>query len=190
MIPLSHLPINCVRRAPPLAAAIGRWSHRNNISTSAAKSMLGLADQQVLSVRQLRQAYFELAKQCHPDVASRTQLDFREITEAYEHLLNRGGFCDEADLANAVTADEEDEYRRACDAVLNLPAEVVEECKQNPLFRRWLGGNTDGAQYWRIFFAGHGGLAQKLRPPAGLLGEERQDGTGKRLATRRKRTRR
>jgi len=139
-------------------------------------------------VRELRHAYFEVAKQCHPDVAHDTKLDFRDITEAYEHLLS-GDQCSKEDLADMVTISEEEEYREACDVILNLPAEVVEECKRNPLFRRWLGGNTDGAQHWRIFFAGNGGLAQKLRPLAGYLGEGKKGGTARRLETRRKRTR-
>ena len=41
--------------------------HRRDISTSAAKSMLGFAKNQRFSVKELREAYFQAAKLCHPD---------------------------------------------------------------------------------------------------------------------------
>lgn len=95
-------------------------------------------------------------------------LDFVEITEAYEYLLNNG-HASVAEGAELVSVEEENEYRAACHEVLGINAEIVEESKLNPMFRHWLEGNTDGAQHWRSFLAAHGGLAQKLRPLAGYL---------------------
>mmetsp|Transcript_15295 Transcript_15295/g.32368 ORF Transcript_15295/g.32368 Transcript_15295/m.32368 type:complete len:209 (+) Transcript_15295:104-730(+) len=196
---------SCVRRSyrTPLASiAHGLCRH---ISTIAAKSMLGFSEKQKPTIRELRHAYFEAAKLCHPDVVKQQQqqqrdddefdaidntpLDFRDITEAYEHLLSGDHIeCDSEEMYNIVTTTEEEEYRHACETVLGLPAEIVEESKQNPMFRHWLGGNTDAAHHWRVFFAGNGGLAQKLRPPAGYLGKGKE-GPVKKSETRRKRTR-
>lgn len=146
------------------------------ISTFAAKSMLGFSDNEKFSIRELRHAYFEAAKRYHPDVvqADDATTDFRNITEAYEHLLSGNhttinGNKEEEILENIVTISEEEEYRHACQSVLGLSAEIVEESKQNPMFRKWLMGNTDAAHHWRVFFAANGGLAQKLRPPDGYL---------------------
>jgi DnaJ-class molecular chaperone len=173
-----------------------RSLHRG-ISTSAAKSMLGFAEDQNFSIRELRHAYFEAAKRYHPDVVRQQQseghdspLDFRDITEAYEHLLSgdHSTQYSEEEMANIVTISEDEEYRQACHAMLGLPAEIVEESKQNPMFRRWLTGNTDAAHHWRAFFAAHGGLAQKLRPPAGYLGQGGEKAL-KKSETRRKKSR-
>lgn len=170
--------------------------------------MLGFSDDEKFTVRELRDAYFEAAKRHHPDVVQNNRggaedgvgaattteraLDFRDITEAYEHLLN-GECChntqlSEEELEQIVTISEEEEYRQACQSILGLPAEIVEESKQNPMFRKWLVGNTDAAHHWRMFFAGHGGLAQKLRPPAGYLGRGEEEVVRK-SDTRRKRRR-
>jgi hypothetical protein len=129
-----------------------------------------------LKLMELRNAYFELAKRTHPDLqnqeTSDTSVDFRDITEAYEHLLrfelskNGNTTIKETDV---ISKEEEQIYREACLSVLGISAEIVEESKQNAMFRHWLGGNTDGAQYWKAFFAVHGGLAQKLRAPAAFL---------------------
>lgn len=149
------------------------------ISTAAAKRILGLDTSTTPTVQELRSAYFGLAKTTHPDVQQRFHDNendavdpaaaFRQLTVAYEHLLH-GGHAKDVDSFR-ITVDEEDEYRRACELVLGIKAEIVEESKTNPMFRHWLDGNTDGAQHWRMFFAVHGGLAQKLRPPAGYLEE-------------------
>ena len=185
--------------------------HRRHISTSAAKSMLGFSEDQQFSIRELRHAYFEAAKRYHPDVARRSQqqndekntditiptIDFRDITVAYEHLLN----CDHhlqhnntsfstEDMENIITIDEDEEYRQACQSQLGLPAEIVEESKRNPMFRKWLLGNTDSAHIWRVFLSSNGGLAQKLRPIAGYLGKGGEVGVVKKSETRRRRPRR
>merc|ERR1712127_1029398 len=110
-----------------------------------------------------------------------------DITEAYEHLLNGDHLqSSKEEMANIVTTTEEEDYRQACQIILGLPAEIVEESKQNPMFRKWLVGNTDAAHHWRVFFAAHGGLAQKLRPPAGYLGKGKDDVVVKKSETRRK----
>ena len=184
----------CLRLTPTF-----RLLHRG-ISTSAAKSMLGFAEDQNFSIRELRHAYFEAAKLCHPDVIRQHQsdgnvdndtlLDFKDITEAYEHLLSgdHSAQFSKVELANIISVSEDEEYRQACHAVLGLSAEIVEESKQNPMFLRWLTGNTDAAHHWRVFLAAHGGLAQKLRPPAGYLGQGRERAVMK-SETRRKKPR-
>ena len=158
--------------------------------------MLGFAEDQNFSIRELRHAYFEAAKRCHPDVVRQHQsdgnadIDFKDITEAYEHLLSgdhKSQFSKE-ELTNIITVSEDEDYRQACHTVLGLSAEIVEESKQNPMFRRWLTGNTDAAHHWRVFLAAHGGLAQKLRPPAGYLGQGGERAVMK-SETRRKKSR-
>mmetsp|Transcript_29631 Transcript_29631/g.62835 ORF Transcript_29631/g.62835 Transcript_29631/m.62835 type:complete len:196 (-) Transcript_29631:145-732(-) len=182
-------------------SALTRGMLCRSISTTAAKSMLGFSEEEKFTIRELRHAYFEAAKRHHPDVVQQHQqtdnansdgaLDFRNITEAYEHLLSGDHNIQysKEEMQNIVSISEEEEYRLACKEILGLPAEIVEESKKNPMFRRWLTGNTDAAHHWRVFFAGHGGLAQKLRPPAGYLGRGEEDGIVKKSETRRKRSR-
>ncbi|MGK3746964.1 MAG: curved DNA-binding protein CbpA [Bacillariaceae sp.] len=170
---------NCLRRSyreilnysysrePFLSHQRNQQQCRYKITTSKAKSILGLVDSKP-TVQQLRHAYFEAAKLCHPDVKQDDhKLDFRELTEAYDHLMNGGHISH--DQYEDIPRDEEDEYRSACMEILGIRAEIVEESKQNPMFLRWLSGNTDGAQYWRNFFSANGGLSQKLRPLDGYL---------------------
>eukprot|EP00986_Skeletonema_menzelii_P011969 scaffold6338_cov152-Skeletonema_menzelii.AAC.13 len=182
------------------ARCCGAQHQRCNISTAAAKSMLGFSQDKRPTIRELRNAYFVAAKRCHPDVVNQqqpdedgeednTSFDFRDITIAYEHLLHGDHVeynPEEAD--NIVTRNEEEEYRDACKTMLGLSAEIVEESKQNPMFRKWLTGNTDAALHWRSFFAANGGMAQKLRPPAGYLGRGK-DAVVRKSDTRRKRGR-
>lgn len=145
-----------------------RQQWRSKVTTSKAKQMLGFTFDCTPTVIELRTAYFEAAKKCHPDVKSDDDvLDFRELKDAYEHLVNGGHVS--TDPTEDITAAEESDYRRACIQILGLKAEIVEESKQNPMFLHWLSGKTDGAQYWRNFFTAHGGLAPRLRPPDGYL---------------------
>ena len=130
--------------------------------------MLGFSQDCQPTVIELRTAYYEAAKKCHPDVKEEDNaFDFRELKDAYEHLVNGGHVTD--DPSTDITIYEEQLYRKACVEILGLKAEIVEESKQNPMFLHWLSGKTDGAQIWRNFFTHHGGLAQKLRPPDGYL---------------------
>jgi hypothetical protein len=85
--------------------------------------------------------------------------DFLRITNAYELLQQEA-----IKSTNYVTSQEEEEdFRNACEQQLGLSAEIVEECKQNPAFLRWLSGRTDSAHYWRSFFHQNGGLAPRLQ---------------------------
>lgn len=100
---------------------------RRLISTTAAKSMLGFNKETIPTVKELRHAYFEAAKQCHPDMQRQnekegkpTQLDFRLITEAYEHLLNGDHVRESNDFE--ISIEEEEQYRQACLQVLGIPA--------------------------------------------------------------------
>ncbi|CAJ1936427.1 unnamed protein product [Cylindrotheca closterium] len=169
----------CEKRFP-LQLGITQSQHcsmqqRNIVSTpNAAKTLLGINQDVKPTVKELRHAYFEMAKKCHPDVQEQSGedgdavVDFLELTEAYEYLLhNKNHHRQDGNIV--ISLDEEEAYRQACVAVLGIPAEIVEESKQNPMFRHWLGGNTDGAQHWRSFLSVHGGLAQRLRPPAGYI---------------------
>jgi len=176
---------------------------QRGITISAAKELLGFPPHHRPTMRELRSAYFEAAKQTHPDlVAAKTSsttevgtdqknddnnndntnndsmmntkkqyrhkgIDFIQVTVAYERLLDSKEF--DHDETWKISQEEEDEYRRACEAVLGIPAEIVEESKKNPMFRHWLDGNTDGAQHWRAFFSNHGGLAQKLHIPIAYI---------------------
>jgi len=135
--------------------------------------MLGFRHDCTPTVIQLREAYYEAAKKCHPDVVKNKKkeealADFRALKDAYEYLLN-GGHVTNENSSDDISIEEEEEYRRACRDLLGLTAEIVEESKQDPKFLQWLSGNTDGAQHWTSFFRHHGGLGQKIRPPAGLL---------------------
>ncbi len=131
--------------------------------------------------KELRDAYFTAAKLCHPDLnktKSSEELSekFLEITEAYEYLQKKqpssprtkssnGQNNDEGDIdwSNYVTKSEEQVYRDACQEILGLDAEIVEESKRCSLFRDWLKGKTDAAFHWNNFFMLHGGLAPMLR---------------------------
>ena len=163
-----------------------------------SKLMLGFTTTCKPTIKELRMAYFEAAKQCHPDVVMNNkdksqQYDFRDITDAYEHLLKRKHLTTSSDDPNdeyQISLEEEQYYRAACEQVLGISAEVVEESKQNPMFRHWLDGNTDAAQHWRAFFSNHGGLAQKLRVPVAYLeSSSRDDETKPKVENRRKRVR-
>ncbi|KAL7512028.1 hypothetical protein ACHAXN_008945 [Cyclotella atomus] len=166
-----------------------------HITTASAKSMLGFTEHCQFTIRELRHAYFEAAKLHHPDVVKQQQLDpnikvfdFRDITNAYEHLLTSSHVILSNTSEPIITHDEEEEYRTACLDILGIPAEIVEESKKNPMFRQWLMGKTDAAMHWKMFLSKYGGLAEKLRPRVQLgMGE----GVGKvrRVDGRRKRRR-
>lgn len=175
-------------RRAAAAAATNAQQHllstcRRDISSRAARDLLGLparhpqATHHPISLRELRHAYFAAAKKCHPDIQKnhseeeKIDYDFLQVTQAYEVLhreitQNIVVVEDDDDL---ITETEEEEFRRACQSWLGIKAEIVEECKQNPIFRRWLTGNTDAAHHWRMFFVQNGGLAPKLRAAGNQL---------------------
>ena len=154
---------------------------RRNLTLQSAERLLGLTDNPRYTPRELRDAYFDAAKSCHPDSTheaktkrSLAPIDaarhFLEVTEAYELLRSGRNASFESD-ANFVTKSEEQEFREACKEWLGLDAETVEESKRCPLFREWLQGGTDAACHWNNFFFLNGGLVPKLRPAAALIGE-------------------
>lgn len=164
-------------------------SSRRCITTRAARSLLGFPtkaskDEMPITLKELRHAYFAAAKQCHPDVASTATADdnddneedteegstdqFLQLTKAYE-LLQAAITQDGDLLLSTISKSEEEEFRIACQSELGVAAEIVEECKRTPIFRRWLNGGSDGSRRWKMFFLSHGGLAPKLRPNAGAL---------------------
>jgi hypothetical protein len=153
--------------------------------------MLGFTKNCQFTVRELRHAYFEAAKLHHPDVLKQRQdkttiHDFRDITTAYEYLL-QSPHITKLPQEEIITHDEEAEYRSACLDILGIPAEIVEESKKNPMFRQWLQGKTDAAMHWKMFLSKYGGLAEKLRPRVQVTEGER--GPVKKVDTRRKRRR-
>lgn len=134
-----------------------------------AKVLLGLDINADFTARQLRTAYLEAAKDCHPDLAKNKNGEaFKKVSEAYEFLQT--GVSPDADLG--ITIAEEALFRQSCEEWLGVRAEVVEESKRCPIFREWLEGKTDAAFRWKMFFALHGGLAPMLRPPAALLEDD------------------
>lgn len=162
--------------------------------TAAALRLLDIprAQEHTLTMKQLRHAYFAAAKKCHPDTNTQRQqqqeqttnadkaekqrqhADFLELTAAYELLARAmasggGDQSDGDDGTIVISPDEEADFRAACELQLGVSAEIVEECKQSPLFRTWLAGRTDSAHTWRDFLRKNGGLAPKLPSVAGQL---------------------
>ena len=166
------------------------------ISTHADLKLLGLSkhDEHNLNIKELRQAYFAAAKLCHPDMQQENGADskpghdeFLRVTAAYERLSQSLSNGPSSSSNIIIDADEEADFRAACDLQLGVPAEIVEECKRSPIFRRWLAGRTDAAHTWRNFLTQNGGLAPKLPIIAGELGMNKQNITSSRLQSRRKR---
>jgi len=180
------------------ATTIDTTTRRTITTKSAARRLLGLKSES-FTVHELRHAYFRMAKSTHPDMKKHfddveTVDDdagakaFLDVTRAYELLLGCSESCHDNNTFR-IPVEEEEEYRRACQLILGIDATIVEESKTNPMFLHWLMGNTDGAQHWRSFFAVHGGLAQKLRPPAGYLhdgDQESSSGSGSSLKSKSK----
>lgn len=93
---------------------------------------------------------------------------FHRITQAYELLIsinkksrNHDDYDD--DDIDSLSMDDEMDYRMACQNILGLSAEIVEESKRSSTFRQWLLGKTDSAYLWRTFLSQYGGLVPKLR---------------------------
>jgi len=113
-----------------------------------------------ISYKQLRDAFFQAAKRCHPDVHNKGGTNnsnntdtttpreaaqmFLDVTEAYEFLLasttnatSAAEQEEEGGGAFTIPKEEEMEYREACELWLGIPAEVVEETKKNVFVFEW-----------------------------------------------------
>mmetsp|Transcript_21658 Transcript_21658/g.26823 ORF Transcript_21658/g.26823 Transcript_21658/m.26823 type:complete len:198 (+) Transcript_21658:83-676(+) len=168
---------SALRRCPIRTLSQANFIIHSCISTNAAFNLLDLSSNSIFTKKEIRQAYLTAAKKCHPDTTAshrdinisskKTKIDpskrFREITEAYEHLQQIDNIGDSNDDDLGITRDEDKEYRIACQEILGVSAEVVEECKTDPAFRQWLLGKTDAAYHWKMFFMLHGGMAPMLR---------------------------
>uniref|UniRef100_A0A7S2HMN7 J domain-containing protein n=1 Tax=Helicotheca tamesis TaxID=374047 RepID=A0A7S2HMN7_9STRA len=195
--------------APARRVIVGQCAfHRQRaISTQAALKLLNLTYNPDFTPKELRDAYFDAAKRCHPDSThgpqngdkqeqrASTTNQFLQVTEAYEVLRNVlstplnnnanrshhwGG-----DESSLISKSEEQNFREACQEWLGLPAEIVEESKKCPMFREWLCGKTDAAFQWNMFFMMNGGLAPKLRPISTLLiGDGNENGKVRRRRRR------
>ena len=162
-----HLRTTCVHR-PTLCRTI--------MTASLAFTALGLSDSgRRVSAKELKDAYFTKAKECHPDsnlntYPSDSTSRFVHLTNAYEFLRYRVA-SEELDIQDSSTVSstisEDEDYRKACMTCLGLSAEMVEESKRCPLFRQWLRGRSDSAMYWNSFLMLHGGLAP--RPQSRIL---------------------
>ncbi len=164
-------------------------SSHNRRRIHAALDLLHLSHHDSWTQKELRDAYFTAAKQCHPDVrhqngdndndAEQMKADlsnqFLEITEAYELLQTYGGVGGKArphhdgsdknpdENYNYITLTEEQQFRQACIEYLGIDAEIVEESKRCPMFRKWLKGRSVDAFHWNLFLMKNGGLAPMLR---------------------------
>lgn len=140
------------------------------------------------TARELRDAYFDAAKRCHPDTQKQSSTKthsaapidedaqkaassnlFLEITESYEALQEfaaSGRKVDSAssiiDEKNLIIKSEEQDYREAVKETLGIDADILEESKRCPMFRLWLKGGSHMAFHYNIFLMRHGGLAQML----------------------------
>jgi hypothetical protein len=174
-----------------LASYCRRW-----ITTKQAQETLDLAPS--YTTQELRRAYFAAAKKCHPDALQKTEnknmdiaKEFRLVTLAYEKLSSGSTTGDMTQLHNNqdgnLSINQQLHFRSACQTILGVPAEIVEECKRDAKFRQWLLGNTDAAIYWRNFLSVHGGLAPMLETTAGYLGSSIHGKDEQKSETRRKR---
>jgi hypothetical protein len=119
-----------------------------------------------------------LAKKCHPDALQKTEnknmdiaKEFRLVTLAYEKLSNGSTMTQLHNNEDGnLSINQQLQFRSACQTILGVPAEIVEECKRDAKFRQWLLGNNHTANYWNNFLSVHGGLAPMLETTAGYLG--------------------
>jgi hypothetical protein len=157
-------------------------------STRNAYRVLGLHADMVYTSKHIRDAYYEAAKRCHPDVStrevqdiSRSAQEFIRLTNAYEVLRRKYTISEDV-----WQEDEEEQFRTACREWLGLSAEVVEESKRCPMFRKWLTTGTQSAEHWLNFLCMNGGLSPRIRSP-NKLSEELISHTAHDSATRRRR---
>jgi hypothetical protein len=167
---------------------VAAGQRRRLISTQEARRLLGLSSSSsssrgpdtALTLVEVRVAYFAAAKRCHPDTQSQaaataTADDFLQVTTAYKVLSQTlSPYADQNNNDGSpscvmMSADQEADFRAACEQRLGVSAEIVEECKRSPLFLQWLAGRSDSAHTWRSFFTQHGGLAPQLPHVSGVL---------------------
>ena len=167
MLAVARTPLSALLRRQMASFGGGGGPVGSRAGNASALKLLGLRSG--YSARELRDSYFAAARNCHPDSSPDESGDtdlFLKLTEAYDQL--RIGVAKNKDLLDSRqglydTPTEAEDYRTACMSWLGLPAEIVEESKACPMFREYLMGNTDGAQYWRSFLALNGGLAPRLQ---------------------------
>ena len=146
-------------------------------SAAAARAKLGLPA--IFSARELKDAYYQLAKSCHPDAVfgGRTDTDdddtlrgrqeqtrrFLALSDAYEALQTEDAGTAAFHDVSVDSAMSDRDFRAACQSWLGLEAETVEECKRCPMFREWLSRGGAAPNAWRTFLSSHGGFAPVLR---------------------------
>jgi hypothetical protein len=157
-----------------IRAVANSFSTQSSSSIHASLKLLSL--EKHFTARELRDAYFQAAKKCHPDTTAgdsdkaHASNMFLEITEAYEALqiycANGKTFSGSKQYneADFITKTDEQYYREAVKETLGIDAEVLEESKKCPMFRIWLKGGSHMAFHYNIFLMRHGGLAQMLPP--------------------------
>lgn len=157
--------------------------------TQINSALRRLSLKQGFSMLELRDAYFEAAKRCHPDanqdddeVKARSSDLFLKVTEAYELLRKypRGDLSSSSEIEedeyyekNIISKTEEQFYRDAVYETLGMRAEDLEESKKCPMFRIWLAGGSHTAFHFNLFLMRHGGLAPMLgkKKTAALIDE-------------------
>ena len=157
--------------------------------TQINSALRRLSLKQGFSMLELRDAYFEAAKRCHPDANQddneakvRSSDLFLKVTEAYELLRKypRGDISSSSEIdedeyyeKNIISKTEEQFYRDAVYETLGMRAEDLEESKKCPMFRIWLAGGSHTAFHFNLFLMRHGGLAPMLgkKKTTALIGE-------------------
>ncbi|GFH55290.1 hypothetical protein CTEN210_11766 [Chaetoceros tenuissimus] len=175
----------------PLESRLDRYfSTREKATRTQINSALRrLSLKQGFSMLELRDAYFEAAKRCHPDanqdddeVKARSSDLFLKVTEAYELLRKypRGDLSNSSEIdedeyyeKNIISKTEEQFYRDAVYETLGMRAEDLEESKKCAMFRIWLAGGSHTAFHFNLFLMRHGGLAPMLgkKKITALIGE-------------------
>jgi hypothetical protein len=170
----SAMPFSWIKNSQGTSKFHERWSMKCKLnlsndsygSTRNAYRILGLSADMVYTSKHIRDAYYEAAKRCHPDVPRETQdmsrsaHEFIRLTNAYELLRRFYAVSDDV-----LQEDEEEQFRTACREWLGLSAEAVEESKRCPMFRKWLTTGTQSAEHWLNFLCMNGGLAPRIHSP-------------------------
>lgn len=187
---ISQKPSLCPKEYNNILLLDRYFSTREKVTRTQINSALRrLSLKQGFSMLELREAYFEAAKRCHPDanqddveVKARSSDLFLKVTEAYELLRKypRGDLSSNSEIdedeyyeQNIISKTEEQFYRDAVYETLGMRAEDLEESKKCPMFRIWLAGGSHTAFHFNLFLMRHGGLAPMLgkKKAAALIGE-------------------